>query len=105
MLATPIGRLRLVGLIEGTSTLVLFLIAMPIKYVDALGGNPTPVRIVGSIHGGLFLLYLAAAVLAALRPGLPAKLFALTVAAAVVPFGPFWMDGKLKRYEAELPQP
>lgn len=102
MLATPIGRLRLIGLIEGTSTLVLFFIAMPIKYIEALGANPLPVRIVGSIHGGLFLLYLAAVALVALRPGLPGKLLAMAVGAAVVPFGPFLLDGRLKRYEAGL---
>ena len=102
MLATPISRLRLIGLIEGTSTLVLFFIAMPIKYIDALGADPTPVSVVGRIHGGLFLLYLAAVALAALRPGLPAKLLAMSVAAAVIPFGPFFLDGKLKRYEQQL---
>ncbi|MFI4859672.1 MAG: DUF3817 domain-containing protein [Phycisphaerales bacterium JB063] len=101
MLATPIGRLRLLGLIEGTSTLVLFFVAMPIKYIDALGANPTPVRIVGSVHGGLFLLYLAAVALVAIRPGLPGKLLAMAVGAAVIPFGPFVLDGKLKRYEAQ----
>ena len=102
MLATPISRLRLIGLIEGTSTLVLFFIAMPIKHIPALGGHEEPVRVVGSIHGGLFLLYLAAVALVALRPGLPTKLLALAVAAAIIPFGPFFLDGKLKRYEQQL---
>ena len=101
MLATPIGRLRLLGLIEGTSTLVLFLIAMPIKHIDALGGHTGPVSIAGRVHGGLFLLYLAVAVLVALRPGLPRRLFVRTVVAAVIPFGPFILDGELKCYEAE----
>ncbi|MEM9415469.1 MAG: DUF3817 domain-containing protein [Planctomycetota bacterium] len=104
MLATPIGRLRLIGLIEGTSTLVLFFIAMPIKYIEALGANPTPVKIVGSLHGGLFLLYLAAVALTAIRPGLPGKLLALALPAAVVPFGPFVLDGMLKRHEQQLQQ-
>lgn len=102
MLATPLGRLRLLGMIEGTSTLVLFFIAMPIKYIDALGGHEEPVRIVGSIHGGLFLLYLAAALFAVLRHGLPFKLFCLTALAAVVPFGPFVIDHKIKRHEEAL---
>ncbi len=104
MPATPIARLRLLGLIEGTSTLVLFCIAMPIKYVEALGNHEEPVRIVGSIHGGLFLLYVAAALYCTLRHALPVKLLLLTVAAAVVPLGPFVIDHKLKRHEQQAAQ-
>jgi len=100
VLDTPIRRLRLVGLFEGLSFLALIFIAVPIKRIEALGANPEPVRIIGSIHGGLFLLYLAVALLAALRPGLPGRLLPLTLAAAFVPFGPFLIDGKLKRHDA-----
>ena len=100
MLDTPIRRLRLVGLLEGLSFLILMFVAMPIKYIEALGANPEPVRLVGSAHGGLFLLYLAVALLAARSPGLPGRLLPMTLAAAFVPFGPFLIDGKLKQHEA-----
>ena len=49
---TFLRKLRLLGVIEGLSTLVLFGIAMPMKY---LGGMPMAVTVVGSIHGGLFI--------------------------------------------------
>lgn len=42
------------GWIEGISTLVLFFVAVPIKYI---GGDPIWVKIVGPIHGFLFVLY------------------------------------------------
>ena len=49
---TFIRALRRVAFVEGVSTLVLFGIAMPLKY---LAGLPLAVRIVGSIHGFLFV--------------------------------------------------
>lgn len=52
---TPIGRLRTMGFIEGMSLLILLFIAMPLKY---WAGLPLAVTIVGSVHGGLFILYL-----------------------------------------------
>ena len=53
---TPIGRLRTMGFIEGMSLLVLLFIAMPLKY---WAHHPLAVTIAGSIHGGLFIIYLA----------------------------------------------
>ena len=55
--ATTIHQLRVLGLIEGASFLVLLLIAMPLKY---LAGMPVAVRYVGMAHGLLFVLYVAA---------------------------------------------
>ena len=53
-----VGRdLRAVALLEGASYLLLLGVAMPLKY---LAGMPGAVRAVGSAHGGLFLLYVAA---------------------------------------------
>lgn len=45
---------RLIGFLEALSFLILLLIAMPLKYI---WGQPEAVKIVGSAHGGLFLLY------------------------------------------------
>ena len=47
-----IRALRTLAIIEGVSTLVLFGIAMPLKY---FAGLPLAVRIVGSLHGALFV--------------------------------------------------
>ena len=54
MLASPLRRLRTIGLLEGISYLVLLLIAMPLKYA---AGYPQAVQVAGSIHGGLFILF------------------------------------------------
>ena len=61
---TSIGRLRVIGFWEGVSFLVLLGIAMPLKY---WAGQPGAVRVVGMAHGILFMLYLWAAIQAALE--------------------------------------
>ncbi|MCG8586614.1 MAG: DUF3817 domain-containing protein, partial [Pirellulales bacterium] len=43
-----LSRLRLLSIVEGTSTLLLFGIAMPLKYIYEM---PMAVRVVGSLHG------------------------------------------------------
>ena len=45
-------KLRLLGHVEGVSTLLLFGVAMPLKYVY---GMPLAVSIAGSLHGLLFV--------------------------------------------------
>lgn len=104
MPVTPIQRLRTIGLIESLSSFALFFIAMPIKYIDALGANPQPVSIVGAIHGGLFCIYILALILAIRSPGLPGKLTGLALLAAILPFpfGYLVLDPKLKAHEATL---
>ena len=54
---TALRQLRLVAFLEGSSFLVLLFIAMPLKY---LAGLPLAVRVAGSVHGLLFLVFLAA---------------------------------------------
>lgn len=94
MLRSPVARLRLVGLLEGVSFLVLLGVAMPLKY---LAGMPEAVRFVGWAHGVLFMLFVAvlAGTAGALRWS-PWKVLAALVA-AVVPFGPFVLDSRLRR--------
>ena len=87
-------RLRALGTIEGISTLVLFGIAMPLKY---FGGMPMAVTVVGSIHGTLFLALSAMFVVGTRRIPISKGLAAAGIVAAVVPFGPFVMDRKLRR--------
>ena len=93
---TPIGRLRAVSLAEGVSYLVLLGIAMPLKY---LAGQPEAVRVVGSLHGGLTILFLLAVahVWLARRWGLVRVVVALV--ASVIPFGAFALEAHLRREE------
>jgi integral membrane protein len=92
-LTSPLGRLRLLGLAEGLSLLILVGIAVPIKYV---GHNPTLVRAMGPVHGLLFLLY----VLNTLRVGVEyGWRFQQTtwkvLLACLMPFGTFYVDHRI----------
>lgn len=90
-------KLRLAGIIEGSSTLVLFGIAMPLKYFADM---PLAVTIVGSIHGVLFLWLMYMFIIGKGIVPLPLKLVVAGIVGAVVPFGPFVVDvwlGKLDK--------
>lgn len=89
-LATPLGRVRLLGLIEGWSFVVLLFIAMPLKY---FAGQPMAVKIVGMAHGVLFLALCAAALQAQVEDeAWPLKRTALVILGALLPFGPFVVE-------------
>jgi integral membrane protein len=94
MLGTPIGRLRVISLIEGISYLILLGIAMPLKY---LAGQPEAVSVVGAVHGILTILFVLAVVqvMVALRWSILRALGALV--ASVIPFGAFALDRWLRR--------
>ena len=53
MLKTAIGRLRFVGLLEGTSFLVLLYCSIFLKRIQ---GNDDAIHLPGTIHGALFIL-------------------------------------------------
>ena len=89
-----LARLRLAGMIEGISTLILFGIAMPLKY---LAGIPLAVTIAGSIHGFLFVALVTLFVMGTKRIPISRGLAAAGVAAAIFPFGPFIVDRWLVR--------
>lgn len=94
MLQRPLGFLRLIGLAEGISLLILLGIAMPLKYML---GQPEAVRIVGWIHGLLFVLFIAAVLLAYQQRNWPLKKVAFAFIAAFLPFGTFVFDAQLKK--------
>jgi integral membrane protein len=85
--------LRLLSLVEGVSTLILFGIAMPLKY----GANmPLAVTIAGSVHGALFTALAFMLLIAIRRVPIPVSVAATGLAAAVLPGGPFFFDRKLR---------
>ena len=84
-----LARLRLLSIVEGTSTLLLFGIAMPLKY---LADMPLAVRIVGSLHGLLFVCLATCFLLATRRVPITKGLATAGIVAAVLPFGPFVFD-------------
>ena len=82
-------------MLEGVSLLVLIFIAVPMKYYF---GNPAGSKIVGPIHGALFLLF----VFNALSVGVEQRWkFSTTtwkvLLACVIPFGTFYIDNKILR--------
>ena len=96
VLRNTVYRLRMVGMAEGASYIALLGIAMPLKYMMDM---PLAVRIVGSIHGALFILYLIALLQAwvdrSWKLGMAAKVFI----ACLLPFGPFVIDAQLKEQQ------
>ena len=92
-------RFRLVGIAEGISFLVLLLIAMPLKHFLKI---PEPVKIIGWIHGALFItyLYLVIEVAITLKKNLGWCIIAFL--AAFIPFGTFITDKKLRKEEKIL---
>ncbi|HZY79544.1 MAG TPA: DUF3817 domain-containing protein [Cyclobacteriaceae bacterium] len=86
----PIGRLRLLGFLEGTSFIVLMLIAVPLKHAI---GNPALVKMLGPIHGALFLLFVFQTITIALEQGWSFQTRTWKVlAASLIPFGTFYID-------------
>lgn len=91
---------RIVALLEGWSFVLLLFIAMPIKYVL---GQPLGVRIVGSVHGLLFLVFVATLYLAASERRWPLRRSLAAFVASLIPFGTFVFDRSLKRELAAQP--
>ena len=90
---TSVGRLRLLGIIEGLSMLLLLFVAMPLKY---LAGQPEMVRLVGSAHGGLFVLLVLYALYVGYEQGWNFwKVTVWILIGSIFPFGPFLVDHKL----------
>lgn len=92
---TTIGRLRLLAFLEGLSLLVLVCIAVPLKYALQ---KPELVKIMGPIHGALFLLF----IFNTLRAGVEQRWkFSETtwkvLLACIIPFGTFYVDYKILR--------
>ncbi|AKT42565.1 DUF3817 domain-containing protein [Chondromyces crocatus] len=102
MMNSAIGRLRVIGIVEGISFLLLLGVAMPLKY---LGGIPMAVKIVGWAHGVLFVLFCSALAHAFFAARWSMFRGASVFFAALVPFGPFAIDGWLKREEQRLRGP
>jgi integral membrane protein len=97
-IVTALRQLRLVALLEGTSFLALLFIAMPLKY---LAGLPLAVRVAGSVHGVLFLMFMAVLYRAGTECGWPPRRWLIAFVSSVVPFGTFVFDRSLRREIAE----
>jgi integral membrane protein len=88
--------LRATGWAEAASFVLLLGVAMPLKYA---AGRPGAVRVMGWIHGLLFVVFCLALLRAHLRGNWPLGRSAMIFVAALLPFGPWVIDRKVKRYE------
>ncbi len=95
-LDTAIGRLRIVGFLEGFSWLLLLFVAMPLKYI---AGKPETVRYVGWVHGLLFIMYLLLLLSVWTAKKWKFKTLLMGGLAALLPFGTWLFDKQLKKYE------
>jgi integral membrane protein len=98
IVAHPVRALRAVGLVEGVSFLVLLGVAMPLKY---WAGMPEAVKLVGWVHGVLFLAFCAALARAVVSAGWPLARGAMVLVAALLPFGPFLVDRRMLAWARE----
>jgi len=93
MLNNALGRFRLIGILEGSSLLILLFIAMPLKYWF---GMKSAVTIVGTLHGYIFLAYIAAIVYMMIAVKWPFRFTIGALLSAFIPFGNFILDRRLK---------
>ncbi|MBT3483350.1 MAG: DUF3817 domain-containing protein [Opitutales bacterium] len=84
---------RKVAFLEGLSFIVLLGVCMPLKYFAA---TPEPVRIVGSLHGGLFVLYIVVLLLVWRERSWTFSRAAIAALMSFIPFGTIVFDRSLK---------
>jgi integral membrane protein len=96
-----IKHLRIIGIAEGISYLVLLFICMPLKYIFKLD---MPVKINGWIHGVLFVLLAIAIIRVWVLRKWPFKRAFTAGVASLLPFGTFWFDKSLKIEQQTLQQ-
>jgi len=98
-LVHPLTLVRITGILDGISLLVLVGIAMPLKYWADL---PYAVTLAGSVHGGIFVAYAAAVMHAQIRLQWHVVWTLWSIAAAFLPFANFILERALKRREASF---
>ncbi len=93
LLKTKIGRLRILGYLEGLTLLILIFIAVPLKYH---WGNPTLVKSLGPVHGAIFILFVLNAFSVAVEQNWKFKTTTYKLLlACFIPFGTFYIDSKI----------
>ena len=85
---------RKIALVDGVTTLLLFFVAMPLKY---LAGQPWMVPPVGWLHGIAFVVYVAMMIATFRNRQIGARGWLRTFIASLVPLGTFANDQWLRR--------
>lgn len=85
-----------INTIEGYSYIVLVFMAMPLKYLFDI---PLAVKIVGMVHGVLFVIFCYYLFMAWRESNWPFKENVIFFTASLIPFGTFFTKAKIKIYE------
>lgn len=88
--------LRIMGILDGISLVLLLTVAMPLKYFADM---PMAVTITGSAHGAIFVTYLLAILIVQLRVRWNFLYSFIAGVVAFIPFGNFVFDRYIKKYE------
>lgn len=94
VIQSHLGRLRIIGFLEGISFILLVGIAMPLKYI---GGYTHATWDIGMIHGVLFISYIIAVIPVKFDLNWNLKTTFLVLLASLLPFGTFVAEYKIFR--------
>ncbi len=83
--------LKLVGLIEGISFLVILFVTMPMKYLFSMPELNKPV---GMAHGVLFIAYVILVIMVGIDRKWTKSAIGWSLFASVIPFGTFFAEKK-----------
>jgi integral membrane protein len=95
---SQIPFLRRLSLAEGVSFLLLVFIAMPLKYI---ADQPMAVKVFGWAHGLLFVILCLSLLQVTLEYRWSMKRAAMVFIAALLPFGPFVLDRRMRQWQGE----
>ena len=91
---STLNCLRSTGTWEAISSILLFFLAMPLKYI---WGQDLLIRPVGMAHGILWIIYVAMTITGQIKYKWGYKLTVWLMIASIVPAGPIIADAKLLR--------
>ncbi len=80
-----------ISVLEGISLLLLFFVAMPLKYAF---DTPEYIRPVGMAHGLLFVAYVFLTIMVTFELKWKAKTVGIVLLCSIIPFGTFYMEKK-----------
>ena len=98
MLATSLGRLRVVSFVEGLSYLLLVFIGMPLKY--GLGIREVN-YVLGAGHGFLTMVFVLLLLIAYSDKSISITNASKVFVASLFPFGAFWAEQRFKVWMEE----
>ena len=100
-MTAALQRYRIMAYLVGTGLLILCLIGIPLQYA---AGHPGVVKVVGPIHGFLYIVYLAAAFDLARRARFGLWQLVAMIAAGFLPFLAFVVERRVvRRVHDQLP--